>query len=77
MGYDAPRTDAKMVHYTQGMPIYEETTGSEYGDVWKAEHKAANSTSPWKELMERSVHAGRTTEGRPVAKLHPQAVAQR
>lgn len=76
VGYDAPRSDAKAVHYTQGMPIYEETTGSEYGDAWRAEHKASNSTSPWKELMERSVHAGRTADGRPVAKLHPQAIAQ-
>jgi hypothetical protein len=76
VGYDAPRSDAKLVHYTQGMPIYEETTGSEYGDAWKAEHKAANSTSPWPELMARSVHAGRTADGRPVARLHPQAMAQ-
>ncbi|MGH6891405.1 MAG: hypothetical protein ACREEP_04020 [Dongiaceae bacterium] len=76
VGYDAPRTDAKMVHYTQGMPIYEETTGSEYRDQWLAEHKTSNSTSPWKDLMERSVHAGRTADGRAVAKLHPRAIAQ-
>lgn len=76
VGYDAPRGDAKMVHYTQGMPIYEETTGSEYREQWLAEHKASNSTSPWPELMARSVHAGKTAEGRIVAKLHPQAVAQ-
>jgi hypothetical protein len=76
VGYDAPRADAKMVHYTQGMPIYEETTGSEYREQWLAEHKASNSTSPWPELMARSVHAGKTAEGRVVAKLHPQAMAQ-
>ncbi|MDY0882819.1 hypothetical protein ACFPL7_07655 [Dongia soli] len=75
VGYDAPRSDAKMVHYTQGMPIYEETTGSEYRDAWLAEHKKSNATTPWQELMARSVHAGRTADGRIVAKLHPDAVA--
>jgi len=73
VGYDAPRGDAKMVHYTQGMPIYEETTGSEYRDAWLSEHKASNSTSNWQELMARSVHAGKTADGRLVAKLHPSA----
>lgn len=75
VGYDAPRTDAKAVHYTQGMPIYEETSGSEYREQWLAEQKAANTTSPWQELMARSVHAGKTADGRIVAKLHPQAIA--
>ena len=65
-----------MVHYTQGMPIYEETSGSAYREEWMAEHKACNATSPWQQLMARSVHAGRTADGRVVAKLHPQAVAQ-
>ena len=76
VGYDAPRKDAKLVHFTQGMPIYEETAGSEFREEWLAEHKASNSTSSWPELMARSVHAGRTADGRPVARLHPQAVAQ-
>ncbi|HET6620556.1 MAG TPA: hypothetical protein VFG64_11480 [Dongiaceae bacterium] len=76
VGYDAPRRDARLVHYTQGMPIYEETSGSEYREEWLAEHKAGNSTSPWQELMARSVHAGRTADGRAVAKLHPQAIVQ-
>jgi lipopolysaccharide biosynthesis glycosyltransferase len=75
VGYDAPRNDAKAVHYTQGMPIYEETTGSEYREQWLAEQKAANTTSPWQELMARSVHAGKTADGRVVAKLHPKAIA--
>jgi hypothetical protein len=74
VGYDAPRSDAKLIHYTQGMPIYEETNGSEYRDEWMAEHKAANSAKPWSELMARSVHAGKTADGRIVAKLHPEAM---
>ena len=75
VGYDAPRSDAKLVHYTQGMPIYEETTGSEYRDAWLTEHKKANAAASWQELMARSVHAGKTADGRAVARLHPDAVA--
>jgi hypothetical protein len=74
VGYDAPRSDAKLVHYTQGMPIFEETKGSEYADEWKKEHAKANGTLGWQELMARSVHAGKTADGRVVAKLHPDAV---
>jgi len=74
VGYDPPRNDAKAVHYTQGMPIFEETTGSEYREQWLAEHKDSNSVRPWQELMARSVHAGKTADGRLVAKLHPGAL---
>ena len=74
VGYDAPRDDAKFIHFTQGMPIYEETVGCEYRDQWLAEHKAANSARKWSELMARSVHAGKTADGRIVAKLHPDAL---
>jgi lipopolysaccharide biosynthesis glycosyltransferase len=76
VGYDAPRADAKLVHYTQGMPIFEETSGSEYAEAWKAEHAKANQTQGWQELMARSVHAGRTADGRIVAKLHPSSIVK-
>lgn len=76
VGYDPPRQDAKLVHYTQGMPIFEETTGSEYRAEWLAEHEASNETKGWQELMAHSVHAAPTADGRKVAKLHPQAVAR-
>lgn len=74
VGYDRPREDAKLVHFTQGMPVFEETTGSEYAAQWAAEFKSATTTVPWATLMARSVHAGHTNEGRPVARLHPDAV---
>ncbi|HEX2580800.1 MAG TPA: hypothetical protein VHL08_02360 [Dongiaceae bacterium] len=74
VGYDPRRSDAKIVHFTQGMPIFEETLGSEYRDQWMAEHEIANSTQPWPQLMAKSVHAGMTREGRPVARLHPDAL---
>ncbi|MBL8709675.1 MAG: hypothetical protein JNL25_10805 [Rhodospirillaceae bacterium] len=76
VGYDPPRTDAKLVHYTQGMPVFEETSGSEYTQHWMAEHKASNQTLGWVELMGRSVHASTTADGRQVAKLHAAAVKQ-
>lgn len=76
VGYDPPRADAKLVHYTQGMPVFEETAGSEYTEQWKKEHAKSNQTLGWQDLMARSVHAGRTNDGRIVAKLHPEAVAQ-
>lgn len=74
VGYDDPRPDAKIVHFTQGLPIYPETEGSEYAAEWKAEHKAMNSIKPWRELMGGSVHAAQTADGRLVAKLHKDAV---
>ncbi|HVZ01977.1 MAG TPA: hypothetical protein VHA35_20900 [Dongiaceae bacterium] len=76
VGYDAPRSDAKLVHYTQGMPIFEETRGSEYAEEWKTEHAKANQTQGWQELMSRSVHAGKTADGRIVAKLHPDSLVK-
>src|SRR5690349_18814346 len=76
VGYDAPRADAKLVHYTQGMPIFEETKGSEYAEDWKKEHAKANQTMGWQDLMARSVHSAKTADGRIVAKLHPDAMAE-
>lgn len=74
VGYDKPRTDAKAVHYTQGLPIFPETEGSEYADAWRAEHKAMNYTLPWQQTMGHSVHSAMTKDGRRVAKLHKDAV---
>jgi lipopolysaccharide biosynthesis glycosyltransferase len=74
VGYDKPRSDAKLVHYTQGMPIFEETQGSEYTNEWLAEHQASNQTKTWQELMAHSVHSAKTASGRRVAKLHREAI---
>lgn len=74
VGYDQPRTDAKLIHYTQGMPIFPETEGSEYAAEWREEHKAMNATADWHTLMGNSVHAAQTRDGRLVAKLHRDAL---
>jgi hypothetical protein len=73
VGYSEPR-DAKVVHYTQGMPIFAETDGSPYKAEWQAEHKAMNSTLAWQETMGHSVHSAMTADGRRVAKLHRDAL---
>jgi len=56
VGYDKPRSDAKLVHFTKGIPCFAETEGSEYGDEWRDELKLVNMTCSWEELMGPSVH---------------------
>jgi hypothetical protein len=57
VGYDDMRTDAKLVHYTQGVPCFKETIDSEYSQEWHNEHQFVNYSHPWAELMGSSVHA--------------------
>lgn len=40
VGYDAPRTDAALVHYTLGGPYFSEYAGCEYAKEWFAERDA-------------------------------------
>lgn len=56
VGWDEPRSDAKIVHFSQGIPCWRETQDCEYAAQWHAERKMANSTVSWEELMGRSVH---------------------
>ena len=69
VGYDAPREDAKLVHYTQGVPAYPETLDSEYAGDWHYVHKKLNSTLPWVDLMGGSVHAC-DIDGKRMPKYH-------
>lgn len=71
-GYD-DYGPAKIVHYTQGIPIFPETEGTPYTQEWLDEHKAMNSVKPWTEIMGNSVHAAQTKSGRLVARLHRDA----
>lgn len=57
VGYDAPRDDAKLVHFTQGVPIFPETKDSEYGDEWRRYAQESVGTQSWQQLMGHSVHA--------------------
>lgn len=56
VGYDAPRDDAKIVHYTMGIPCWPETANCEYSREWKKEAHLSMGTVSWQELMGSSVH---------------------
>jgi hypothetical protein len=63
VGYDAPRADAGLVHYTMGVPAWPETMDCEFAQEWHAELEAMRPTVPWLELMGTSVHAARLADG--------------
>jgi hypothetical protein len=57
VGYDQPNPDAKLIHYTQGLPIWPETKGCEHSKAWLDELNLCNSSVSFQELMGNSVHA--------------------
>ncbi len=57
--YDEPRPDAKLVHYTGGVPVFEETQGCEYSNEWQEEARYACSAMSWAKLMGQSKHVER------------------
>lgn len=54
--YDEPRHDAKLVHFTGGIPLFEETRGCEYSHEWMEEAREVMSSICWPDLMGGSVH---------------------
>ena len=56
VGYDAPNPDAKIVHYTMGIPIWNETKDCEFAEEWRDTFRRMNSSVSFNELMGRSVH---------------------
>jgi len=56
VGYQTPK-EAKLYHYTQGIPCWPETQGLVEDIHWHEAAKAATHTVPWTELMATSVHA--------------------
>lgn len=56
VGYMEPK-EARLYHYTQGLPVWHETRGLPEDKAWAEEYKAANFTVPWKDLMGTSIHA--------------------
>jgi len=64
VGYDKPNEDAKLVHYTQGVPCFNETIDSEHAQIWHETHKLTNFAHPWVELMGQSVHAVMGDDGK-------------
>lgn len=60
--YDEHMEDAKLIHYTAGIPCWPETKNSPHSDKWWDEFKYMNSTVSWKELMGNSVHVAKVKE---------------
>jgi len=52
-----PPTEAKLYHFTEGVPIWDEVRGSPLDQIWLDEYADMNMTVPWVELMGNSVHA--------------------
>lgn len=57
VGYDKPRDDAKLIHYTQASPANVEALRCEYLKDWRQHFNEMNSTASWTELMGNSIHA--------------------
>jgi hypothetical protein len=56
VGYQEKK-EAKLIHYTQGIPFWPETKNCDYSEEWWEEMNVALSTVSWNELMGKSVHA--------------------
>jgi lipopolysaccharide biosynthesis glycosyltransferase len=57
VGYDEPSSSAKLLHFTAGIPCWNETRDFEHAETWMTEFRHAVSTVSWAELMGNSVHA--------------------
>jgi hypothetical protein len=57
VGYSVRRNDAKLVHFTQGSPMFPEIGVCEYSAEWFSESMALHRYSSWQEIMGPSVHA--------------------
>lgn len=63
VGYDEPKENPKLIHYTQGIPAFPETADCEYANSWVEEYKKMNSATTWVDLMGKSVHAAQLPDG--------------
>lgn len=59
VGYDDPNPDAKIVHFTKGIPVWPETENCEFAAEWHETLSEVLSTVSYQELMGTSVHAAR------------------
>ena len=48
---------AKLYHYTEGIPLWDEVRGSPLDEAWDEEYQDMQQTVPWVALMGNSVHA--------------------
>ena len=64
VGYEPHNEDAKLIHYTAGIPCWPETKECPHSDKWWDEFKYANSTVSWNDLMGNSVHRDLVLSGK-------------
>jgi hypothetical protein len=57
VGYDKPTDEVSLIHYTMGVPAFEETRDCEHADLWIQEAQIMEYAAPWQEIMGPSVHA--------------------
>lgn len=57
VGYAPYNPDAKLIHYTQGVPGYKECRRCDYAQEWYDEKEVMLSHCSWLEIMGNSVHA--------------------
>ena len=57
--YSGKNSDAKIIHYTQGIPCFPETEDCEWAGEWREDSRHAMSTVTWDEIMGTSVHKQR------------------
>jgi len=57
VGYSPRRNDAKLIHFTQGSPMFPQIGVCEYSAEWFQECMAVNRYSSWHEIMGPSVHS--------------------
>jgi hypothetical protein len=62
VGYDQPNPTAKLIHFTQGIPCFDETKDSEFAAEWIEECRSMKSTVSWQKIMGNSVHAAPVLE---------------
>lgn len=57
VGYDEENPNAKLVHFTQGVPAWPETMHCEHAKEWQSYMLGLVGARPWNEIMGGSVHA--------------------
>ena len=56
VGYAEPNPDAAVIHYTMGIPCWEETKDCEHASKWHEEAWRMTSSCSFQDLMGKSVH---------------------
>ena len=62
VGYEKPRQGMKLLHYTQGVPVWPETQGDEWTQTYATDANTVMAAEPWINLMGNSRHALPTYE---------------